>query len=117
MNTAGRLFIINNSSLSIIIPRSVGPSYPDHMLYSLKQKKLITESDYIVRLINLLPTYKRAIVILYHCILLQLFVSLYQDHNPTFLQAMRAAHGNEEVLLQMLASIKPDHSVYQTSQQ
>ena len=51
------------------------------------------------------------------CILLQLFVSLYQEHNPTFLQAMRAAHGNEEVLLQMLASIKPDHSVYQTSQQ
>lgn len=25
------------------------PSYPDHMLYSLKQKKMITESDYLVR--------------------------------------------------------------------
>lgn len=61
--------------------------------------------------------YTLAVVMYCHIILIQLFVSLYQEHNPTFLQAMRAAHGNEEVLLQMLASIKPDHSVYQTSQQ
>lgn len=65
MSTAGRLFIANNLSLSIVIPHSIGPSYPDHMLYSLKQKKLITESDYIVRLIYLLPTYKRAITLMY----------------------------------------------------
>lgn len=48
---------------------------------------------------------------------LQLFISLYREHNPTFIQAVRAANGNEDVLYQLLASIKPDQGVFQSSQQ